>query len=211
VEELLGGHALVLRAGDRIVVSMRSTVTSAERLPIPREWSGRASSRTRDEWGRWGSGRATDLDKVDELCEDVLGIFGEVRVDESPCAVCVRLRCQSVGWGSLGGGRDLRLSDVGDDGVRVVHLCVSGEGRCQEERKNSLQREKEEQGNSPPLSRARSSGHFGGRFRRLNSANLLPTLRDLRSIKAYADRPPATTLASTHAGSFSAQADPQRL
>lgn len=90
---------------------------------------------------------------------------------------------RSVGWGSLGGGMDLRLSDVGDHGVRVVHLCVSGEGRCQEERKNSLQREKEEQGNSPPLSRARSSGHFGGRFRRLNSANLLPALSDLRSIR----------------------------
>lgn len=83
---------------------------------------------------------------------------------------------------------DLRLSDVGYDGVRVVHLegdgvCVYVEGKsaraapCGSERADA---------NSPPRGGAESAFApvLGSRSPRpsLNSANLLPTLVDLRSI-----------------------------
>ena len=89
---------------------------------------------------------------------------------------------------------DLRLSDVGDDGVRVVHFCVSGDGMCGkgESARAQLVGPKGE-GNSPPRALEPSClrpGDFGARIRGLNSANLPSCTFARRSSTRWCTRDP---------------------
>lgn len=71
---------------------------------------------------------------------------------------------------------NLRLSDVGDDGVRVVHLCVSGDGMCGkgrvQERSLSVRRAKEIPHRVRSSRAAFAPATSAPGLRGLNSANL---------------------------------------